>query len=94
MTRKQRTPRLNRYCSRCGDQDERTKAGKIVCAACAEKAKETVKDSCKALYWERRNEGLCVRCGTEDARTASGMICCEACSQYKIRHKKRLEARR
>lgn len=86
---KRRTAQQAKFCMKCGKQDDRTKSGMPICAACANKGKASVKDLCKTLYWERRDAGLCVRCGTQDERTRAGMSCCEVCAQYKIKHRKR-----
>lgn len=68
--------KLQHRCVRCGERDERTVAGKVLCTKCSEKSKyyankykgkyrEIKKEYGKERYYKLVSLGLCVCCGKE-----------------------------
>lgn len=64
-------------CTHCGKVDERTMAGSVCCAECAEKAAERGRLRKARL----RADHACVKCGRVDERTLAGRVNCARCYQ-------------
>lgn len=81
-----------RRCVLCGNQDERTLAGKALCETCLDKNREASRETRE----KRRAEHCCVRCGKKDKWTKSGRYNCMDCSmkQMQYRFKKHLERKK
>lgn len=75
---KRRYERLKaeKRCVRCGAQDERTEAGRTLCAGCymydSKKAKLQYKERCK--------NQCCIQCGAQDSYTLKGHTRCLNCA--------------
>ena len=75
---KRRYERLKaeKRCVRCGAQDERTKAGRTLCAGCYGYDSKKGKLQRKA----RRENHCCIWCGTQDSNTLKGRVYCFNCA--------------
>lgn len=87
-------------CTRCEKQDERTFAGRVLCAACNEKQRKSVKeyqqrpeykyahrDANNARYWRLQREHKCTQCGKPLAE-GEYYSCCAACRKKQSKRQK------
>ena len=86
-------------CVTCGEQDERTLAGRTRCAACYAKAykwpQRMTDESRKSAALKKREfraamkaEGRCMNCGAQDYLTLRGKPLCAGCQRRRNRQQK------
>lgn len=92
MNRKeqQNARRAENRCVSCGDQDERTMAGKSHCEICA----RAISEKGKMYRQYKISHGRCAECGNQDKRTRAGGFRCASCLSKNQQTSMRLYSRR
>lgn len=79
--------RAEHRCACCGEQDERTLAGRYLCAECREKRLEANRrgggTKAYSMYEPSKRAHICVACKKQDAYTLAGRAYCFECNEEK-----------
>ena len=89
MHRRYQLNRELHLCVRCGEQDDRTRAGRTLCESCWKDQSERDAKRRKRL----RSAGCCISCGNADDRTKAGLMLCARCALVSNRANKRYHDR-